>query len=62
VRVTVEPRPQIVENPFGLSSDQEEYRAARVVASASTDATDCAMLLAVLGLRAVRLAIDDHAV
>jgi hypothetical protein len=60
--VTVEPRSQIVENPFGLSSDQE-YRAARVVASASTDAADCVMLLAVLGLRAaVPLAFDDHAV
>jgi hypothetical protein len=60
--VTVESKPQIVENPFGLSSDQE-YRAARVVASASTDATDCAMLLAALGLRAaVSLALDDHAV
>jgi hypothetical protein len=45
-----------------LSSDQE-YRAARVVASASTDATDCALLLAALGLRAVvSLAFDDHAV
>jgi hypothetical protein len=42
-----------VENPFELSSDQER-RAARVVASASTDATDCALLLAVLGLHPPR--------
>jgi hypothetical protein len=51
-----------MDDPFGLSSDQE-YRAARVVASASTDATDCAMLLAALGIRpTARLAFDDHAV
>jgi hypothetical protein len=42
-----------VENPFELSSDQER-RAARVVASASADATDCALLLAVLGLHPPR--------
>jgi hypothetical protein len=60
--VPVEPKHQIIENPFGLSSDQE-YRAARVVASASNDATDCAMLLAALGIDpAARLAFDDHAV
>jgi hypothetical protein len=57
----IKPTPQIDENPFGLTSDQE-YQAARVVASASTDATDCAMLLATLGLRApVRATTDDHA-
>lgn len=35
--------------PTGLSWLQQ-HRVARVVASASTDATDCAMLLAVLGI------------
>lgn len=49
-----------IENPFTLSSDQKR-RATLVVASASTDATDCALLLAVLGLRpARRPAFDDH--
>ncbi len=41
------------ENPFQLSADQERL-AARVVASASTDATDCAQLLAALGLHPPR--------
>jgi len=36
-------------DPFPLTSDQRYY-AARVVASAATDAADCALLLAVLGL------------
>ena len=45
-------------NPFELSSDQEN-RAARVVASASTDAEDCALLLAVLGLHPVRRPAAD---
>jgi len=60
--VTVDPRSrESIDNPFGLSLDQE-YQAVRVVASASTDATDCALLLAVLGLRpVVRPAFDDHA-
>lgn len=49
-----------IENPFPLSSDQE-HRATLVVASASTDAEDCALLLAILGLRPVhRPAFDDH--
>jgi hypothetical protein len=60
--VTVEPSHQTLENPFGVTSDQG-YRAALVVASTSTDATDCAMSLATIGLRAAaRLAPDDHAV
>lgn len=59
--MTVKPRSrESVDNPFELSSDQQ-YRAARVVASESTDATDCAMLLSVLGLRpGIRPAFDDH--
>jgi hypothetical protein len=35
--------------PTGLTWYQH-HRAARVIASAATDATDCAMLLAVLGI------------
>lgn len=38
---------------FNLTWEQE-HRAARVVASASVDAADCAMLLAVLGLNPAR--------
>jgi hypothetical protein len=61
--MTGEPRfRESIENPFGLSPDQER-RAARVVASASTDVTDCTMLLDVLGLRpSARPAFDDNAV
>ena len=46
----VTPRP---DSAFGLTWEQE-HRAARVVASASVDAQDCAMLLAVLGLDPAR--------
>jgi hypothetical protein len=54
-------RVENVENPFPLSSDQE-HRATLLVASASTDAEDCAFLLAVLGLRpGNRAAFDDPA-
>jgi hypothetical protein len=54
-------RVESLENPFPLSSDQE-HRATLLVASASTDAEDCAFLLAVLGLRpAHRTAFDDPA-
>ena len=49
--MTNEPAPRggIEGFPTGLSWYQH-HRAARVVASASTDATDCALLLAVLGI------------
>ena len=43
-------RSEIVDEVSGLSCDQE-YRAARLVASVSADAADCAQLLAVLGIR-----------
>jgi hypothetical protein len=59
--VTGNPRhSERIENPFPLSSDQQR-RATLVVASASTDATDCALLLAALGLNpAPRPTVDDH--
>jgi hypothetical protein len=46
-----EPRPRenIERRRFALSR-QQQYRAMWVVASASTDATDCAKLLAALGI------------
>ena len=45
---------------FGLTRRQE-YRAARLVASASTDAADCAQLLAALGIHPADWpALDDH--
>jgi hypothetical protein len=49
--MTDEPTPRggIEGFPTGLSWYQH-HRAARVVASASTDATDCALLLAALGI------------
>jgi lysophospholipid acyltransferase (LPLAT)-like uncharacterized protein len=46
----VTPRP---DTSFNLTWEQE-HQAARVVASASVDAEDCAMLLAVLGLNPAR--------
>lgn len=45
---------------FGLTR-HEEYRAARLVASASTDAADCALLLAALGIHPADWpSLDDH--
>lgn len=46
------PRWDVPGEIFGLSW-QQEYRAARLVASASTDAADCALLLAALGIHPV---------
>ena len=42
----------VVDEVTGLSRHQE-YRVARLVASASADAADCAQLLAALGIRPV---------
>lgn len=45
---------------FGLTR-QQEYRAARLVASASNDAADCALLLAALGIHPADWPpLDDH--
>ncbi|MEV6626332.1 hypothetical protein AB0M83_37545 [Amycolatopsis sp. NPDC051106] len=45
------PPPEDRTDPFVLTGEQR-HRAVRVVASASHDAGDCALLLAVLGLAA----------
>jgi lysophospholipid acyltransferase (LPLAT)-like uncharacterized protein len=48
-----------IETLFGLSRHQQ-HQAARVVASASVDAEDCAQLLAALGLDPADLSsLDD---
>ncbi|MEU7791111.1 hypothetical protein [Amycolatopsis sp. NPDC049159] len=46
-----DPGPPDVTGSTGLTPEQR-YRGARVVASAATDARDCASLLATLGLEA----------
>jgi hypothetical protein len=44
------PKPASLPDPFGLTPEQR-HRCARTVASRSTDAEDCALLLDVLGLK-----------
>lgn len=54
------PRGEVSGETFGLTW-HEEYRAARLVASASTDAADCALLLAALGIHPADWpSFDDH--
>ncbi|HEY7594483.1 MAG TPA: hypothetical protein VH969_15140 [Actinophytocola sp.] len=52
--------PDLVDEVSGLSWHQE-YRAARLVASSSADAADCAQLLAALGIHPADWpSLDEH--
>ncbi|WP_329073467.1 hypothetical protein [Amycolatopsis sp. NBC_01480] len=46
-------------DPFGLTPEQR-HRCARTVASRSTDAEDCALLLEVLGLKPADGLVSDR--